>query len=334
MNILDVARNAHVSPATVSRVLNGFARVSPETRARVLAAIESLHYHPNANARALSQHANRTLGVIVSNLDNPYFLDVYRAFEERALGEGYELLVANTNYAPERLASSFAMMLSRRVAGLAAVVSEMDDEVAARLLNAGIPVAISGVEARRRRVASIRVDCRSAMHALVEHLRRLGHRSVAFVDHHAGLETIGERRRAFLESLPSPAAVVSVSDSFAGGREAARIVLALPFRPTAVVCVNDQIAVGVLKELDAAGVRVPEHVSVTGFDNIALSGYVKPALTTVDIPRTRIGSLLFDQLTLGDAVREIAIEPQLVVRESTARAAKVAQHGGKRRRAN
>jgi LacI family transcriptional regulator len=315
VSILDVARRARVSPATVSRVLNGFSRVSPDTRERVLKAAAALDYRPNANARALSHHANRTLGVIVSNLDNPYFLDVYRAIEEEASRDQYELLVANTSYSPERLVRAVDMMLSRRVAALAAIVSEMDAAVLDQLGRAGIPVVVSGVETRHRRITNIAVDCRSAMTAVVEHLRGLGHRRMAFIDHHSALETIGDRRRAFLEALGSEAEIVSTSDSFAGGGEAVR---KLEGKPTAIVCVNDRIAIGALKELEAGGRRVPGDVSVTGFDNIDYAAYANPPLTTVDIPRAEIGCLAFARLTGG--APDTVVTPRLVIRSSTARA--------------
>jgi LacI family transcriptional regulator len=315
VSILDVARRARVSPATVSRVLNGFSRVSPDTRERVLKAAAALDYHPNANARALSHHANRTLGVIVSNLDNPYFLDVYRAIEEEASRDQYELLVANTSYSPERLVRAVDMMLSRRVAALAAIVSEMDAAVLDQLGRAGIPVVVSGVETRHSQITNIAVDCRAAMAAIVEYLRALGHSRMAFIDHHSALETIGDRRRTFLDALGADAEIVSTSDSFEGGREAVR---KLQGNPTAIVCVNDRIAIGALKELEAAGRRVPDDVSVTGFDNIDYAAYANPPLTTVDIPRAVIGSLVFARLTGG--APDTVVTPQLVIRSSTATA--------------
>jgi len=320
INIHDVAKYARVSPATVSRVLNGFARISPETRDRVLKAAATLNYHPNANARALSGRQNRTLGVIVSNLDNPYFLDVYRAIEEEANREGYELLVANTAYSPERLKRSVDMMLNRRVAALAAVVSEMDNAAVEQLGRAGIPVVISGVDPHHERITNIGVDCRTGMQEVVDHLRGLGHRRMAFVDHHSALESIGERRRTFLEALASEAAVVSVSDSFAGGCDAVCELSARNMKPTAIICVNDRIAIGVLKELARWGLRVPQDVSVTGFDNIEYARFVTPTLTTVDIPRADIGRLAFAILTGNGGAREVVVRPTLVVRDSTGQA--------------
>ena len=331
MNLHDVARRARVSIATVSRVINGQDVVKGPTRTRVLKALEALGYEPNINARALSVRRNRLIALLVSNLDNPYFVDVYRAVEEVAQQEGYEVLVADTDYSPERLAEGVRLMLGRRVSGLGVVVSEMDESVVRVLARSRIPVAISGVEARAPNITSIRVNCAKGMQRLLEHLRSLRHRKMAFVDHHSALESITERRKAFLDEVAAldraQSKIFTTSDSLEGGRQAVRDLLLSDFRPTAVVCVNDRMAIGVLKELREHGIRVPEDTSVTGFDDISYAEFVTPALTTIHIDRGRIARLIYENLTGRNQVaateslspgREIVIDPQLVVRESTA----------------
>jgi DNA-binding LacI/PurR family transcriptional regulator len=324
MNVHNVAARARVSPATVSRVLNNSIHVDPATRARVLQVVEELNYQPNANARALSSRSNRTLGVIVSNLNNPYFLDIYQSMEDVARSDGYELLVANTCYERDRLTRELQMILGRRVAGLAALVSELDSQLLAQLEALNIPVVISGVQHGPARMANIRVDWSKGMHTVVRHLYGLGHRSMAFVDHHATLECIAERRATFLKTtqalgLSNMTMAFTHDDTFEGGRRAVRdIEWQGPNRPTAVICVNDTLAVGVLRELRETGFRVPEDISVTGFNNIDLSQYVTPALTTVHVPRAEIGRLAFrslvDEKMFG---KEILVEPELIFRAST-----------------
>ena len=322
MNLHDVARRAGVSIATVSRVLNESGSVKPHTRARVLRARDELDYHPNANARAMFLGNNRTIGVIVSNLDNPYFVDVVRAIETGAHRAGYETLLANTNYSTDRLAASFELMLGRRVAGIAAIVSEMRADLLERLGRSRIPVVVSGVRAPGP-VTNIQVNCRKGIDRTMEHLRDLGHRRMAFVDHHSELESISVRRLAFTEQVSRSGEefrTFSASDSLEGGRQAVRDLLASGFRPTAAVCANDRLALGVLRELRERGIRVPDGVSVTGFDNIEYSEYSTPALTTVHIPRDRIGTAAFECL-LKEPGKEIVFDPELIVRESTGRAA-------------
>jgi len=325
MNLYDVARKAGVSIATVSRVVNGVDAVKGPTRTRVLKAIEALDYHPNMNARALSLRQSRTLAMVVSNLENEYFVDIYRRVEQEAHREGYEILVAHTDYSPQRLATSVQLMLGRRVAGLGAVVSEMDETVAQELRRSKIPVAVSGVDVRGPNITNIRVNCHKGMQRLIDHLRSLGHRWMAFLDHHSALQSITERRKAFLEGVAScegaQPKILTETDSLEGGRQAVRNLLASGFKPTAVLCVNDRMAIGALKEFGEHGVRIPEDLSLTGFDDISYSEFVTPALTTVHIDRERIAHLIFQSLAGGSeqfpSGREIVIDPQLVVREST-----------------
>lgn len=325
MNLHDVARKAGVSVATVSRVLNGVDVVKAPTRTRVLKAVRAMNYHPNVNARALSVRKNRTLALVVSNLENPYFVEIYRVLAGEAHHRGYELLVADTDYSPVRLAANVQLMLGRRVAGIAAVVSEMEPSVIEELSRSGVPVAISGVDACGPNITAIRVNCAKGMQRLIGHLRSLGHRKIAFLDHHAPLESISERRKAFLDEIAASAGaeamVFTESDSLEGGRQAVRNLLASGFQATGITCVNDRMAIGAIKELRERGILIPKDVSITGFDNISYSEFITPPLTTVHIDRERIARLIFDSLTRdGDPQtpgREIVIDPQLVLREST-----------------
>ena len=328
MNLDDVARRAKVSTATVSRVLNQVGAVRPATRDRVMRAIEELHYYPNLNARTLAGGRSRTLGMIVSNLENPFFLDIFRTLEADAYRRGYELLVAHTDYKPARLVSSVRLMLGRRVAGLALVVSEMEPSLIRELEHSKLPVVFYDVGTARPNITNIKVHYRHGMQKIVSYLHGLGHRRVAFVGHHTSLGPLHERKRAFVEVTAAYAPTMRVTtvadaDGLAGGQHAARELLASGFHPTAIVCVNDIMAVGVLRELRAQRIPVPQAVSVTGFDDVALAAFVAPALTTARIPREEIGhrmceTLLADHRTRAERGREVMIETELVVRESTA----------------
>lgn len=336
MNVREVAKRAAVSPSTVSRALNAPELLSEKTRKRVLGVIAKTGYYPNANARSLFAATNRTLGVIVSNIANPYFLDIFRGIESRAHERGCELLLANTDYRPDRLAASVRMMLERRVAGLAVVVSEIDEALIAELARSEVRIAFSGVDTPGTQFTNVRVNCRQGMNKVLAYLASLGHRRIVFVAHHASLESITERSTAFLEGMRQIESRVESltfadSDSIAGGRQAARDILASDFRPTAILCVNDVIALGVLKELHERGIQVPHEMSVTGFDDIDFAEAFSPALTTVNISRECIAENLFQSLcgsgSTASSRREIVIDPQLVLRESTG-PAKVVVRGG------
>ncbi len=327
MSLDDVAKRSGVSTATVSRVLNGVAVVKSSTRTRVMKAIAELKYHPNLHARSLAGGRSRTIGVIVSNLDNPFFLDVYRAVESDCHAHNYEVLVANTAYSSEQLMASIRLMIGRRVEGLAVIVSEMEESIVQELTESQLPIVFYDVGTAGGNITKIRVNYRKGVERIVEYLVALGHEKMAFIGHHAILGPIDERRRALFDTVKTvcPRATIDVAadaDSLDGGRQAVREVLAGGRTPTAIICVNDLMAVGALKELRERGVRVPQDISVTGFDNIKLSEFCYPALTTVHIPRDRIGHTLFTSLapdsnganTLG---KEFVIEPELVVRDST-----------------
>ncbi len=329
MSIEDVARRARVSPATVSRVVNNVRVVKSATRTRVLKAIEELKYSPNVHAQALAGGASRTLGLIVSNLENPFFLDIFRVLEQEAHKHGYEVLVANTDYDSQWLNSSVFTMLGRRVAGIALIVSEIDPALLRRLEERKIRTVVYDVGEPRKGMLSIKANYRKGIERVTEYLRSLGHTKFAFIGHHTSLGPLGDRKRTFVEVMErySPGfqfTTVADSDDYAGGRRAVQQLFASKFRPTAILCINDFMAVGALRQLRDMGIDVPGEVSVTGFDNITLSEVVYPALTTLHIPRDQIGRQIFASLTSQEAQpnpqQEVLITPELVVRESTGRA--------------
>lgn len=325
-SIADVAERAGVSPATVSRVINGGAPVKGSTKARVMRAMQELRYYPNHFARSLAGRGGHTIGVIVSNLDNPFFLDIYRTIEAAAHKQGYEVLLANTGYRPEQLASDVRLMLGRRVNGLAVIVSETAPEIREELANARLPTVFYDVGEQSEHTSVIRMDYRRGMRQLVEYLHSLGHRRAVFIGHPGRLQATEDRRLAFLETTASLAMetqlLTASSDGFAGGRDAARELWRTGFDASAIVCYNDITAIGVLRELADRGLNVPGQISVTGFDNISLAEFVTPQLTTVDVPRERIGQLFFQQLCVNESGkpphgRELMVDPQLIVRQST-----------------
>ena len=312
-------------------MLNNIDVVSDSTRVRVMQAVAELNYHPNLNARNLAGGKSRTIGMIASNLENPFFFDIFRTLEADAHAHGYEVVVANTDYRAEQLVRSIRVMIGRRVAGLAVIVSEMDPELMHELSASKIPAVFYDVGTPARNVSNIRVNYRRGIQCVVEHLHGLGHRRLAFVGHHSTLGPTSEREKAFIEAVSRYGAgtewrTAADQDGPEGGRQAIRALLSAGFQPTAIISVNDFMALGVLRELRDRGLRVPEDVSVTGFDNIRLSEFCAPRLTTVEIPRERIGRLAFQMLVPEAAEgkppgREVVLDPELVLRESTGPAA-------------
>jgi len=331
MTLAEVAKRAQVSTATVSRVLNNPSLVREATRQRVLKAAQELKYHPNLHAQTLAGGRSKTIGMIVSNIENPFFLDIFCSLEGTAAENGYEVVVQNTDYRPSRLVACVRSMLGHRLAGLAVIVSEMDPDVIQELTEQDLRIVFYDVGKPARNITKIRVRYGKGMRRTVEYLYSVGHRRMAFVGHHGTLGPLHERRRTFLRTLAQfpdvEHATASNLDSPAGGRLAARQLLSSGFEPTAVICVNDYMAIGVMRELRDQGFQIPRDVSVTGFDNIELSAFVHPALTTANIPRHRIGEMAFEALVPTDRPglkqgREILIEPELVLRESSGPAPK------------
>ena len=322
-----VARHAKVSPATVSRVLNKTGRVGETTRARVLRAVEELNYHPNLHARTLAHGRSRTLGLIVSNLKNPFFLDIFQALESDAHEHGLEVVVANTDYQPRQLLTHVTLMRGRRLAGLALIVSETDPALVEGLADTKMPLVFLDEAAASANFVNITVDYARGTRRVVEYLYSLGHRRFAFVGHHTALEPLDVRRRSFLETVRScctsaESTTVADEDSPHGGLRATQHLLGTGFEPTAVVCVNDFMALGALKALREKGLRVPEDVSVVGCDNISLSEFATPPLTTINIPRDRIGHTISEALMPADGDsraqgRTIMLDPELLIRDST-----------------
>ena len=332
MRLEDIASKAKVSVSTVSRVVNGFESVKPSTRKRVTAVLDQMNYRPNLQARELVAGKTNTIGVIVSNLENPFFVDIFHSLEEQAHKAGFEIFVGNTNYEPERLAACIDLFLGRRVAGLAIIVSEQVDPNLKQLVQADIPVAFYDSVVPGKFRTGVHFDYRKGMDLLVQHLHNLGHRRMAYIGYPLRLGPTEDRRDAFIAAarrLGIEQRYIAVTDhsGFMAGREATRQLLDSGFAPSAILCVNDLFAVGALRELRSRSISVPDDISVTGFDNIEIAEFSAPSLTTINIPRARIASTIFQSLTAAEHVRSGGrvnrmIDPELIVRESTGIAAK------------
>ncbi len=325
MNLQDVAKRAGVASATVSRVLNGNPGVKNSTRMRVLRAVEELKYQPNLHARTLAGGRSRVLGVVMANLYNPFFADIYQAIETNAVERGYETVLENSSHDVKLLKASVHRLLGQKVAGLG-VFPEMEPAILEDLQEARIPVVLFDAGEVTGSFTTIQFDHRKGIRMLLDLLHALGHRRMAYVGAPLFLRPTEERRLEFVETTARHGAeslvVTPVEDGFAGGRQATRELLRSGFAPTAILCVNDWIAIGAIRELRNQGLSVPGDVSVTGFDNITMSEFSCPSLTTIHIPRAEIGRLVIAGL-LPDASgapprpRHIFLDPELVLREST-----------------
>ena len=326
LTIRDVAKVAGVSTATVSHAFNLTGRIMPETRQRVLAIARQLKYYPNRNARSLAAGTSRTMGVIVSDLENPFFAVAIRSFEARAQHWGYDVIVKETEYKVSLMRRAAERMLEQKVRGVAILTSEMSPAWLKEIVRQNIPVTCFDLDFVNERATNLKVDYLSGMRQVIDHLYQLGHRHIAFVGGRTIFKNILSRHQSYVATMREhglePGPVIIGNQSLDGGFSAGLSLLEASPRPTAVVAMNDLTAVGLIKAFTDHGLRVPEDVSVTGFDNTYLAEYFVPRLTTVDmhpdiLGRTAVDALHEASTTARNSGREYRINLDLVIGKST-----------------
>jgi LacI family transcriptional regulator len=323
----DVAHRAGVSTATVSRALSGVAdAVRPATRERVLQAVAELAYHPNHLPRNMRQRSSRTLGLVITDIANPFFTAIVRGCEDVAQSQGYSFLLANTDEDAAKEEQTLRTMASERVAGVILASADEASEPIRRLLGSRIPVV-----ALDRRIDGVAVDTvtsdnDSGAYDATKHLLDLGHERIGLV---AGPETISsmrERTAGYTRALRSHGiteTLVSAGDlRERSGYTATLQLLDLPEPPTAIFSANNLMTIGVLAALRERGLSVPDEISLIGFDDLPTAELLQPPLTVVAQPTYQLGAraaeLLLQRVRNPDApVQEIVLAPQLVLRAST-----------------
>lgn len=332
MKIQEVAKRARVSTATVSRTINKPSLVDPETAQRVWRAIEDLRYYPNSQARSLVSGRSRILGLIVSDITNPFFPELIKGFEDVAIHNGYEILVSSTNYDSARMALCVRRMLERKVEGVAIMTSEMDTHLVEQLACRNVPMVFLDVGTPGEGIGNVVVDYAMGVNEAVDHLLSLGHRRIGFLSGPLGLKSAGIRRSAFLRSLSGygideDKRLVEEGDhTVDGGLLAMTRVLESKSPPTAVLASNDLTAIGAMRAARRAGLSVPQDISIVGFDDIRLAEFTEPPLTTVRLSRGDLAEQAFHALQAVGGERglrrnaEHVVETHLVIRETTCRA--------------
>jgi LacI family transcriptional regulator len=328
MDIRSVARLANVSIATVSRTINRVSTVNPKTAKRVWEVIEKLNYFPNTQARSLVSGRSRLLGLIVSEITNPFFPELIQGFEDIAVEHGYEILIGSTNYDPRRMSLCIRRMLERRAEGVAVMTFGVEKPLLDQFAERNVPLVFVDEGPDRPGISLLRVDYHHGIRQGVQHLAALGHRNIAFISGPKRLHSAQSRLAAFLKSLQEcgiasdPEWIIEGDHTMEGGIEAMGRLLKTGQRPTAVMCSNDMTAIGVLHTLYRAGLRVPDDLSVIGFDNIHIAQVTTPPLTTIqmscfELARAAVTALRAHVEEDGDPKRNYKISTHLVVREST-----------------
>jgi LacI family transcriptional regulator len=314
----DVAHHAGVSTATVSRVLAGIGKPRPEVAAAVLAAVSELEYRPSGIARSLKLRSTRTLGLIVTDIENPFFPELVRAADDAAHERGYTILLGSAADDDERAMRYLDLMVDRRVDGLIVASSAVTERHWSWLVRATIPVVVVNAEpSALGGVSVIASDNEAGTRMAVEHLVALGHRSIGYISGPEAYTAARPRLQGFRNAcreagLPPDATPVVPGDARveSGERGVARL---LEIQPgvTAICVYNDLTAIGTLGALRARGLAVPDDVSVVGFDDIAAAAWVDPPLTTVVQQKRAMGRLAVERLAQAIGSEQPAA-PELV----------------------
>ncbi len=328
VTIKDVAREAGVAISTVSNVINNVGNVSRDTKQRVLDVVERLKYVPNMNARSLKANKGNTVGLFLASIQGDYYRMLTQAIHIQCKVTGFMLniYVSNKNTSEE----IYGMIISSGVEGAIIMNESLGSEYIARIERTGLPMVFLERECRSEKISSIVIDNYSGVVMAMEYLIGLGHRRIGYI-HGVDCRDDKERYRAYLDVMKKYGLCVEEElllngffEEVIALSEVRQLLLKGIRLPDAFFCANDEMAWGCMQALASFGVKVPEQVSVIGFDNINLAQYYKPALSTIQSPVTELGdksALELFRLIRREGLLEgtsIRLAPSLVIRESCA----------------
>ncbi|MEN5015658.1 HTH-type transcriptional repressor PurR [Erwinia sp. Eh17-17] len=329
--IKDVAKRAGVSTTTVSHVINKTRFVAEETREAVWVAIKELHYSPSAVARSLKVNHTKTIGLLATSSEAPYFAEIIEAVENRCFAQGYTLILGNAHNDLQKQQAYLSMMAQKRVDGLLVMCSEYPDTLIAMLEeNRNIPmVVMDWNESRGDFTDTVLDNAFEGGYLAGRYLIERGHRDIGAIPGQLERNTGGGRHAGFLKALAEAGITLReewlVQGDFEpeSGYRAMQQILSQKQRPTAIFCGGDIMAMGAICAADEMGLRVPQDISVIGYDNVRNARYFTPALTTVHQPKERLGETAFDMLldritSKREEQQTIEVHPSLIERRSVA----------------
>lgn len=342
VTVYDIAREANVSVATVSRVLNNTAPVKKETRERITALIDKHQFQPNALARSLIRKETGMIGFILPDITNPFFPEVLASFDRETRKLGYTCFLCDTVSSDEETDLQYAresqylgILMEKQVDGIVMIGGRLDlskpdaalvrevEEAAKR-----VPVLMINGNLPNTKIHRVAVDQRLGAELAAQHLIDLGHRDIAVIGGFAHMSNTQQRIQGFRTAMRNNGLEVRKEWMIQGGFSVnmgfkfAEQVLKLPDRPTAIMCMNDLVAIGALKAADRAGLAVPAELSIVGYDDIPFASFSIPELTTVSLMASEIGGLAADMLHKLIAGKQVSrlhsVIPELRVRQTTA----------------
>lgn len=304
--IIDVAKKANVSKSTVSLVLNESDRVRPDTAQKVWEAVRQLNYVPNRAARALQSGRSNMIGMIVSDITNPYYSELVRSVSVVARKQKYDVVSFDLNYDSSLMSANLERLKEYKPDGLLLFTHHNDQVILENLEQSRIPAVLLNWGTPSTHISKLAIDYRTGMLAIVEHLVELGHKRLAFI---AGLEKYGDKSgkvdafhyaiESFRPTLEEP--VILESNLALNRNTATNVVdnlmtLDPQYRPTAIIAANDLMAISIMHALQESEIKVPEQISLVGIDDIDLASFIRPALTTLRQPREHMGRIAFEML--------------------------------------
>lgn len=334
--VRDVAREAGVSPATVSNVLNHPDRVKPAKLEAVREAIHRLDYVPSESARHLRSGRSHTIGLLLLDAWNPAFADMARGVEEVLLEDEWTLLIGNSSRSRDREREYLQVFEERQVAGIIFVPKEVGEFTNGSVLVSSLPVVAMDSQFPKGTIPGVSIDDVAGGEAAMNHLLNLGHRDIVFIGDPQEAGPIRDRLRGVANAAKARAnislEVLRAPLTIEGGAEAAELLLQRPELPTAIIAAIDLIALGAIQKFQHSGVKIPDDVSICGYDDMDFSSRLTPSLTTVRRPHYEMGKHAAELLTRvitapvrseppspdsTPAIEQHNLVPSLTVRDST-----------------
>ena len=329
-SIKDIARLAKVSHPTVSRALQNSPLVNAKTAAKIRKIAEDSGYRASAVARGLVTRKTRTIGLVVTTVNDPFAGEVALGIEQAANDYGYSVFLANSNAEPERERKMVQTFAEQRVDGIVVTSSRVGAAYLPLLAEMMVPIVLVNDQYPGEYMHSVMIENVEGSRAATEHLIALGHRRIAYIGDRSGYQSDIERLEGYKQALAKaeiafdPALSVKGDSTAEAAIEAVNGLLALDRPPTAICCYNDITALGAMRAIHARGLRAPDDISITGFDDLFFASYLQPPLTTVRQPMRRMGQMAMENLMKlmsgEESVAQVRVKTELIVRGSTGKA--------------
>lgn len=326
----DIASLANVSKSTVSHVINKTRFVKPETKEKVLKAMRELDYHQNLLARGLATGRTHTIGLLITDIKNPFYPELIEGIEEVAFNNNYNIFLCNTNYERTKADAAILALIHNRVAGIIDI-SEFYDNNAKKLINSKIPFVTLDWDNASNKINNINIDFYPGMKEAILYLIKNGHKKIFFISGPPNTKTSVRRIEIFKNILDEFISnklsltydIIEGNGKIIGGILASQKILKYKTMPDAIMCTDDITAIGVIKGLKSKNIKIPNEISIIGIDNISLSEIISPTLTTIQLERYEIGKAAMNLLLKMIRHEELPHKPiefgtKLIVRQSVA----------------